>query len=95
MRKKQNFVLREILDEYILIPTGNTAEQFNGIVTLNETALFIYEIIENVASFEELIEMMKKEYDVDEKILINDVVQLLTSMLENNLIEPTEPEKGW
>lgn len=95
MRKKQNFVLRKIADEYIFIPIGNTAEQFNGIITLNETALFIYEIIENVNSFEELIERLKKEYDVDEITLINDTVQLLTSMLQNNLIEPTNTESGW
>lgn len=95
MKKTQDFILREIADEYVLIPTGNTAEQFNGVVTLTETAVFVYENIEKVQSFEELIERMKQEYEVDEIELINDVVYVVTQMLDAQMIAPSDPSKGW
>ena len=46
MKKIKEFILREVADEYILIPTGKTTEEFNGMITLSETAPFIYEHID-------------------------------------------------
>ena len=52
MKKIQEFILREVADEYLLIPTGSTTENFNGIITLTESAAFIYEHIEEANTFE-------------------------------------------
>ena len=38
MKIDRNFVLREIAGEYIIIPTGKTALEFNGLITVNEIA---------------------------------------------------------
>ena len=43
MTRKGDFVLRQIADEYVLIPYGATAEKMNQVLTLSETAAFIYE----------------------------------------------------
>ena len=53
MKKIQEFILREVADEYILIPTGKTTETFNGIISLSETAAFIYEHLEEAPSFDD------------------------------------------
>ena len=42
MTRKGDFVLRQIADEYVLIPYGATAEKMNQVLTLSETAAFIY-----------------------------------------------------
>mgnify|MGYP003510539641 CR=1 FL=1 len=52
MKKVKDFLCREIAGEYILIPTGNTTEKFNGMITLTETAAFIYNHIEEAKTFE-------------------------------------------
>ena len=65
MKKIQEFILREVADEYILIPTGKTTETFNGIISLSETGAFIYEHLEEAPSFDALVDMITKEYDVD------------------------------
>ena len=43
MTRKGEFVLRQLADEYILIPYGTTTEKMNRVLTLSETAAFIYE----------------------------------------------------
>lgn len=96
MKKTKNFILRQLADEYILIPTGNTVENFNGIITLSDSALFIYQNIENVNSFEELINLMKKEYkNIDEKTLINDTVEFIFDLIQRHMIEASDKKKGW
>lgn len=96
MKKTKNFILRQLADEYILIPTGNTVENFNGIITLSDSALFIYQNIENVNSFEELINLMKKEYkNIDEKTLINDTVEFIFDLIQRHIIEPSDKKKEW
>ena len=68
MKKMKEFILREVADEYILIPTGKTTEEFNGIISLTETAAYIYNHIEEAESFEALINMITSEYDVDKDV---------------------------
>ena len=39
MTRKGDFVLRQIADEYVLIPYGATAEKMNQVLTLSEQQL--------------------------------------------------------
>ena len=43
MKQTDNFVLRQVADEKILIPCGSMAEQMAQVITLSETAEYIYE----------------------------------------------------
>ena len=40
MTRKGDFVLRQIADEYVLIPYGATAEKMNQVLTLSETEAY-------------------------------------------------------
>ena len=42
MKQTDNFVLRQVADEKILIPCGRMAEQMAQVITLSETAEYIY-----------------------------------------------------
>ena len=54
MTRKGDFVLRRLADEYVLIPYGATTEKMNQVLTLSETAAFIYEQTGDAASAEEI-----------------------------------------
>ena len=43
MKIVKEYILREIAGEYILVPTGETTQEFNGMITISETAKFIWE----------------------------------------------------
>ena len=40
----EDYILREIAGETILVPTGASADHFNGMLTLNETSRFLWEL---------------------------------------------------
>lgn len=64
MKLKQQFVLREIAGDSILIPIGNIIDSFQGIMTLNETSVFIWKQLEREKDKEEILEAILEEYEV-------------------------------
>ena len=64
MTRKGDFVLRQIADEYVLIPYGATAEKMNQVLTLSETAAFIYEQTGDAVSAKEIAKRLGKAYDM-------------------------------
>ena len=45
MRVKKDFILREIAGDYIIIPTGKTALEFNGLITVNEVGASLWNML--------------------------------------------------
>lgn len=83
MKKTKNFVLRQVIDEYILVPKGEAAEWVRGVMTLSETAAFIYEHLEETGSAEEMAGLLGKEYNIGKEAVIEDVQEVL-DFLEKN-----------
>lgn len=54
MKRNTDFMLRDIAGEVILVPTGAATQQFNGMITLNEVAAFIWKNLDESKSKEEL-----------------------------------------
>ena len=77
MTRKGDFVLRQLADEYVLIPYGATTEKMNQVLTLSETAAFIYEQTGDAASAEEIAERLGKAYDVPAEEVQEDVSAVL------------------
>ncbi|WP_455543007.1 hypothetical protein [Intestinibacter sp.] len=42
MKRNQDFILRNIAGEYIMVATGDATQAFNGMITLNDVAAFIW-----------------------------------------------------
>ena len=55
MKAKPGFILRNVVDEYILMPTGDNIGQFNGTVLLNEVSAFVWGKLQNPLSKEDLL----------------------------------------
>lgn len=66
MNRNKKFIMRKLSDKFVLVPIGTEALDFNGVITLNETAAFLWEQTEDEFSLESLIEKVRKKYDVDE-----------------------------
>lgn len=64
MKIKEDFILRKIADSYVVVPVNKLTLDFNGIINLNETGAFLFEILQKGADREALIEKLLKEYDV-------------------------------
>ena len=65
MKRNTDFMLRDIAGEVILVPTGAATQQFNGMITLNEVAAFIWKNLDESKSKEELVDKIMDEFEVD------------------------------
>ena len=93
MKKTQTFIKRDINGESILIPTGDTAREFNGMITLQGTAGFIWDHIEEATNLEHLIDMITDEFDVDRKTAGSDAIFFIMQLLRAGMIRTTG--KNW
>lgn len=55
MRVDDGFVLREIAGDYVIIPTGKTVLDFNGMITVNEVGVSIWKMLQEETTFEKFV----------------------------------------
>ena len=95
MRIVKEFILREIAGEYILVPTGATTQEFNVLITLTETAKFIWEHLEEANSLQELVDMILEEYEIDRETATKDAVEFISRLLSARFVECTKEDRTW
>lgn len=95
MRIAKEFILREIAGECVLVPTGATTQEFNGLITMTDTAKFIWENLERAESLEEMIQMVCEVYEIDEETAKQDTIEFLTQLLQAGFIECTKEDRTW
>lgn len=95
MKIVKEFVLREIAGEAILVPTGATAQEFNGMINLSATAQFIWENVEKVDSFEELVDLILEEFEIDRERATIDAAKFVNEMVLNGFAVPTKADRTW
>ena len=67
MKIKDDFYMKEVAGLSIVVSTGDTAEDMNSMIKLNETATVLWRQLENETTKAELIKKLTQEYDVDYK----------------------------
>ena len=87
MKARPGFVLRDVVGEKILMPTGDTIGQFNGTVLLNDIAAFVWQQLQNPVSRDDLLQAVLDEYEVEENVAAADLDNLLQTFEEYGVIE--------
>ncbi|MEE1087297.1 MAG: PqqD family protein [Schaedlerella sp.] len=95
MKIVKEFILRNIAGECVLVPTGATTQEFNGLITMSDTAKFIWENIEKAESFGELVKMMLEEYEIDEETAKKDAYVFIDQLLANGFVECSKEDRSW
>lgn len=80
MKASKEFILREIAGEFILVPTGEAATRFNGLITLNELGAFIFRCLETEQTVDTLTAAILAEYDVPEDTARADCEEFLNQL---------------
>ena len=86
MKIGKDFVLREIYGDYIIIPTGKTALDFNGLITVNEIGAFLWDMLQNDVALEDMVAGVLKEYDVEENVAKEDIQEFLNVLIEGGIL---------
>ncbi|MFR3894379.1 MAG: PqqD family protein [Merdibacter sp.] len=87
MKISKEFILREIAGEYILVPVGKTALTFNGLISVNEVGALIWGMLEKGSDVSTIVNGILDEYDVDEQTATADVLEFISYLKSNNIID--------
>jgi hypothetical protein len=87
MKLKYEFVERLIVDEYVLVPAGEAARTFGGMITTSEVGAAIMRALKQDVSQAELLALLMEEYDVDAQTANSDLNAFVQQLRELNVLE--------
>lgn len=87
MKIKDGFMLRRFGENYIVVAVGDDAEDFNKLITLNTVGAFIYNLMENDVTYEEIVSAVLDKYEADRKTVENDINKFLADGKKAGLID--------
>ena len=86
MRVSDQFILRTIADEHILVPVGDAAIHVKGLIVLSESGALLYKKLQSGCTREELIDSLTAEYDVSVQEAAADTDAFLDQMRQLNML---------
>ncbi len=88
MRIKEGFELRNICGETIVVGHGKANIDFSKIISLNESAAYLWTKVENRDfDAQELARLLTEEYDVDEATALRDATKMLQDWVDAGLAQ--------
>lgn len=90
MRINKEFVLREIAGDYVIIPTGQTVLEFNGLITVNEVGVSIWNMLQEEVTEDDLVNGILNEYEVEEEVAREDIREFIDTLVAGNILAKEE-----
>lgn len=87
MKLKYEFVVRNIMDEYVLVPVGEAALKFAGMITTSEVGAFLIDLLKTDTDKDTLVQRVTDEYDVEELQAAEDVEEFLDRLQKLELLD--------
>lgn len=73
MKIKKEFCMRNICGENTLVPIGETATSFKGIIKVNNIGSFIWNNLESAKNEDEIVSMVMDKYSLEFREARSDV----------------------
>lgn len=86
MRLKDDFILHNTGDDFVIIATGEAAKNFNGMIKLNNMGGEIVTLLKNEITEEEVVKAIVDKYEVDYDTAKEDITNLLSSLRKVGII---------
>ena len=65
MKIKEGFMLRNVAENNVVVAVGKATLDFSGLITLNSSGAFLWSLMQNEISADEMATKMCEMYDVD------------------------------
>lgn len=86
MKLKYNFAVRDISGIHMAVAVGTDNEHFNGIIKLNESGTFIFNMLSRDITFKEIVSALVEYYGISEKVAEEAAQSCIVKLYENNLL---------
>lgn len=87
MKIKDDFILRKVADSYVVVPVNSMTIDFNGIINLNETGAFLFEILQKGAEKQTLLKKLMSEYEVSADKAESDIDKFIQKLKDEDILE--------
>ena len=88
MKINENFVLKTIAGEAVVMPVGDAVNKIHGMIKLNPTAEIIWKALEKNTSIDSVVTEVKKNCEnVDEATVKEDVTAFIEKLSKLEIIE--------
>lgn len=80
MKISDQYMLRQVADEYLVIPVGEAALKVRGLIGLSESGSLLYRRLQEGCTEAELVSALLGEYDIDADTARADTREFLEQM---------------
>lgn len=87
MKIKNGFAIKEVADSFVVVPTGANLVDFSAMLTLNDTGAFLWNLLVDGATEEELVDSLASEYDVDKQTAAADIAEFVAVLVDKKVVE--------
>lgn len=87
MKIKENFVLRKVAGAYTVLALGEATANFDGALTLNESGVILWKLLEKGCTTEALAKALTDEYEVSYEMALADVNEYLEKLSKAGCLE--------
>ena len=87
MKLSGTFVVRQVVDEILAIPIGDTALRVSGMILLNEVSRVIWSCLEQGAQLQDIVTAVTGTFDVSPEEAAQNIETFLAKLQELNLLE--------
>jgi len=77
MKRNSGFLMRQVAGRYVLAPVGEMVKTFSGMITMNATGKFLWDLMEQDQTVDSLAQALADNYEVDVEKAKEDVVKFL------------------
>ena len=87
MHISENFVMREIAGECVIVPIGEEASRFHGLITVNDSGAFLWSILQKSdTTLDQLKKAFTAEYGIDLETAESDIKSFLNILRVRNIL---------
>ncbi|MBE7055162.1 MAG: PqqD family protein [Ruminococcaceae bacterium] len=86
MKIKDGYLLRSVAGKNIVVSVGGNLD-FNGMLTLNDTGVFFWNLLQKSTTKEEMLNAVLFEYDVDKEEAKKDIDEFIMKLEDAKLLE--------
>jgi len=87
MKTKKDFVLRQVVDTWVVLPLDERAVDFSGMLTLNDAGAMLWRLLEQGADRQMLINAMTDAYEVAVQQAADDVDEFVEKLRQAGCME--------
>ena len=87
MKLHGEFILRQVLDDVLAIPVGQTALNMNGMILLNDVSKVIWNCLKEETSVEAIVNAITDAFEVSAEEAEADIQEFLNKMRNAGLLE--------